>query len=124
MEASHHTFFIRSWRILYFLPLCLIACDTDDVDAQSPSVVPSVIDAHQQVFPVLNKRELKVLDIGNSYTNDATSLLPQIVEASGVDYERWAGAERDGSLDEMLNIFKNKLTECCHWILYYSQLLG
>lgn len=35
--------------------------------------------------PVLNKPTLKVLDIGNSYTNDATDLLPLIMETSGSD---------------------------------------
>ncbi|MBR0038086.1 MAG: hypothetical protein IJP70_10690 [Bacteroidales bacterium] len=34
---------------------------------------------------VLQKPNLKVLDIGNSYTNDATALLPKIVAASGSD---------------------------------------
>lgn len=35
--------------------------------------------------PISNKAELKVLDIGNSYTVDATALLPQIAKASGAD---------------------------------------
>lgn len=34
---------------------------------------------------VLKKPNLKVLDIGNSYTDDATALLPLIVKNSGVD---------------------------------------
>jgi len=34
---------------------------------------------------VLSKPTLKVLDIGNSFTNDATALLPFITEASGSD---------------------------------------
>lgn len=32
-----------------------------------------------------DKPMLKVLDIGNSFTNGATDLLPQIVDASGSD---------------------------------------
>ena len=39
----------------------------------------------QATHPVLNKPTLKVLDIGNSFTNDATNLLPLITEASGSD---------------------------------------
>ena len=37
--------------------------------------------------PILNlqKTQLRVLDIGNSYTDDSTHYLPQIVTASGVD---------------------------------------
>lgn len=35
--------------------------------------------------PVSDKTELKVLDIGNSYTVDATVLLPYIAKASGAD---------------------------------------
>ena len=37
------------------------------------------------VNSVLQKHNLKVLDIGNSYTNDATDMLPTIVAASGSD---------------------------------------
>jgi len=37
---------------------------------------------------VLNMPTLKVLDIGNSYTNDATELLPLITEASGSDVSK------------------------------------
>lgn len=35
--------------------------------------------------PLLKKPNLKVLDIGNSYTDDATAMLPLIVKASGAD---------------------------------------
>lgn len=35
--------------------------------------------------PVIKKAELRVLDIGNSYTNDATNLLPLIAKASKAD---------------------------------------
>lgn len=34
---------------------------------------------------LLKKPNLKVLDIGNSYTDDATAMLPMIVKASGAD---------------------------------------
>lgn len=34
---------------------------------------------------ILTKPNLKVLDIGNSYTDDATAMLPLIVRASGSD---------------------------------------
>ena len=35
--------------------------------------------------PVLRKAEFRILDIGNSYTNDATNLLPLIAKASETD---------------------------------------
>lgn len=35
--------------------------------------------------PVFSQSTLKVLDIGNSYTDDATALLPLIAENSGID---------------------------------------
>jgi hypothetical protein len=38
--------------------------------------------------PVLNRPTLKVLDIGNSFTNDATDLLPLIAEVSGSDVSK------------------------------------
>ena len=37
---------------------------------------------------VLKKNELRILDIGNSYTNDATNLLPIIVNASKADLSK------------------------------------
>ena len=54
--------FVKVLSILFFLTFCF------EADA---------------VHPILGKPTLKVLDIGNSFTNDATDLLPLIVEASG-----------------------------------------
>lgn len=56
--------FVRTITTLFLLTICLMADAT---------------------HPVLNKPTLKVLDIGNSYTNDATELLSLITKASGSD---------------------------------------
>ena len=55
--------FLRTTTFLLFA-ICLLACSAEDVQ---------------------NKPTLKVLDIGNSFTNDATDLLPLIAESSGSD---------------------------------------
>ena len=49
--------------------------------------VTESITAPKMYNPILNlqKDQFKVLDIGNSYTDDSTHYLPQIVTASGVD---------------------------------------
>ncbi len=49
-----------------------------------------IIDAIPDIYikasdSILTKPNLKVLDIGNSYTNDATAMLPLIVKYSGAD---------------------------------------
>lgn len=52
------------------------------------AVLLSVLLAWGEVYAqdsLLTKAHLKVLDIGNSYTDDATALLPLIAEASGSD---------------------------------------
>ena len=56
--------FFKTITTFLLLAICLMACSAEDVQ---------------------NKPTLKVLDIGNSFTNDATDLLPLIVEASGSD---------------------------------------
>ena len=56
--------FVRTIILSFILSICFIADAT---------------------HPVLSKPTLKVLDIGNSYTTDATDLLPLITEASGAD---------------------------------------
>lgn len=61
---------------------CLISlgsCRSRIADPEMPEWDDASIEA------VLKKPNLKVLDIGNSYTNDATALLPTVVKNSGVD---------------------------------------
>lgn len=53
------------------LAVCLMTCSAEVQEKPTPKVE--------------DKPTLKVLDIGNSYTNDATNLLPLITEASGSD---------------------------------------
>ncbi len=71
--------------------------------------------------PVLKKAELRVLDIGNSYTLDATNLLPLIAEASKADlstmclyqcyrsggsYKNWVDVYNDNDNAETYKISK------------------
>ena len=63
--------------------------------------------------PVLNKSTLKVLDIGNSFTNDATDLLPLIVEASGSDVSNlclYKAIRSSGSFKSWYNVYYDKDT--------------
>ena len=63
---------------------CLIslgACKSRIADPEMPEWDDASIEA------VLKKPNLKVLDIGNSYTNDAVALLPRVVKNSGADVE-------------------------------------
>lgn len=84
--------FDRTIATLFLLTICLMA------DA-----------AH----PVLNKPTLKVLDIGNSYTNDATGLLPPIVEASGSDVSKmclYKAIRSSGTLKSWYDVYCDKDT--------------
>ena len=69
---------------LYITILLLTAsftgCERDPI---SPEPLPEPRDLTLQ--EVLKKPNLKVLDIGNSYTNGAVAFLPQIVKTSDVD---------------------------------------
>ena len=63
--------------------------------------------------PVLNKPTLKVLDIGNSFTNDATDLLPLITEASGSDVSNiclYKAIRSSGSLKSWYDVYCDKDT--------------
>lgn len=56
---------------------------------------------------------LKVLDIGNSLTNDATDLLPLVVEASGADVSNiclYKAVRSNGSLKSWYNVYYDKDT--------------
>ena len=68
--------------LLGFLCSCVVSCSKTDS-------VLEVEEDFEFVFSpsdsVLLKPDLKVLDIGNSYTNDATSLLPFLVKKLGLD---------------------------------------
>ena len=61
---------------------CLISLGSCRSRIADPEM-PEWDDASIEV--VLKKPNLKVLDIGNSYTNDATALLPTVVKNSGAD---------------------------------------
>ena len=60
---------------------------------------------------VLKKNELRILDIGNSYTNDATNLLPIIVNASKADLSKFCiyKCHRGGaSFKTWVDVFNDK----------------
>ncbi|MBR5391659.1 MAG: DUF4886 domain-containing protein [Prevotella sp.] len=60
--------------------------------------------------PVLNKTELRVLDIGNSYTNDATALLPLITSESKSDVSNlclYKAIRGGGSFKSWYDVYHN-----------------
>ena len=64
--------------------------------------------------PVIKKAELRILDIGNSYTIDATSLLPQIAKASKADLSTmclYRCYRSGGSFKNWVDIYNDKDTE-------------
>jgi len=66
------------------------------------------------IHPVLTKPTLKVLDIGNSYTTDATAMLRQVTEASGSDISNICLYKADrsgGSLKDWCNVYNDKDTK-------------
>ena len=63
--------------------------------------------------PILNKATLRVLDIGNSFTNDATNLLPLIAEASGSDISNiclYKAVRSSGTLKSWYDVYCDKDT--------------
>lgn len=83
--------FLRATTVLLFA-FCLLACSAEDVQ---------------------NKPTLKVLDIGNSFTNDATDLLPLIVEASGSDVSNiclYKAIRSSGSFKSWYDVYCDKDT--------------
>lgn len=89
-------------RVLLFLTLCFVRSSL-------------------AITPILEKPTLKVLDIGNSYTIDATNLLPLIAESSGSDlsniclyrcyrgsasFKKWVDIYNDNDLTSSYTISK------------------
>ena len=61
----------------------------------------------------LKKNGLKILDIGNSYTQDATDVLPDIVEASGMDDSDmclWTLIRSNGSFKSWYDCYEDRDT--------------
>ena len=95
--------FIRAIILFFLFTICLLA------DA---------------VHPVLSKPTLKVLDIGNSYTINATTLLPLVTEASGSNISNMClyKAIRGGaSFKNWYDVYCDKDTTHCYTI---SKVLG
>ena len=84
--------FVKVLSIFFFLTFCF------EADA---------------VHPILGKPTLKVLDIGNSFTNDAIDLLPLIAEASGSDVSKvclYKAIRSSGSLKNWYDVYCDKDT--------------
>ena len=64
--------------------------------------------------PNLHKEQLKILDIGNSYTVDATHYLPQIIAAAGVDISNiclYTAVRGGGSFKSWFDTYHDKDTK-------------
>lgn len=73
--------FAKCLLALFLLFFMITSCSqTDDV-----IVYPHEVGLLRPSDSILLKPNLKVLDIGNSYTNDATAYLPDLVKKLGVD---------------------------------------
>ena len=87
---------------------CIYACGIiEDVETQEEWIQQQDATIHQ----VLKKSELRILDIGNSYTNDATALLPQIVDASHVnlnDFCLYKAIRSGASLKSWCNVYHDQ----------------
>lgn len=70
-----------SWVTVLFVLTCLSCSDTNELQGIEEEAI------FQPSDKVLLKPDLKVLDIGNSYTEDATAYLPYLVEQLGVDVD-------------------------------------
>ena len=69
------------------------------------------LSTYADINSLLQKPNLKVLNIGNSYTNDATSYLKQIVNASGSDIDDmclYKATRGSGSFKSWYNAYYNK----------------
>ena len=61
----------------------------------------------------LQKEQLRVLDIGNSYTNDSTHYLPQLVSAAGIDVSNmclYKAIRASGSFRHWYDVYHDKDT--------------
>lgn len=83
------------------------------------------IQLHSQdkILDVLKKDQLKVLDIGNSYTDDATSMLSQLVKANGTDVNDmclYKAVISAGSFKDWYNVYHDQ----CNKKVSVNKVLG
>ena len=81
-------------------------------------IYPTVVSGQQAVDnndttdkDFLQKEHLKILDIGNSYTQDATALLPLVVDASGADMSDvclWTITRSGGSFKSWYDCYEDR----------------
>ena len=99
------------WRI-FILTVCVLLSALC-MSAQAGTATDSIF----------HREHLKILDIGNSYTKDATDLLPRIVRASGSDVgdmALWTLVRSGGSFKTWCDCYEDKDTR--HY--YLNNTLG
>ena len=97
---------MKSGNLLVFLTICFVSgCSAKDIIID---IKPDILEA------VLTKSDLKVLDIGNSYTEDATRMLPYVIESTESNLDGFAlyKAVRGGaSFRTWCDVYEDKDTE-------------
>lgn len=82
-----------------------------------PSEFVAVRDYNAEVLKVLKKDSLRILDIGNSYTDDATAMLDQVAKACGVDLSTlgiYTAVRQWGSFKSWVDCYYDNDTEAYH----------
>lgn len=80
---------MKQLMLFSVLAALLFGCiDNSDNHWEIPQLPPSEHRPLSEVLDVLSKDSLLILDIGNSYTDDATEMLADVAEASGVDVSK------------------------------------
>ena len=74
---------MKSWHYIFLLIILHVSCTQDDELSWEKN--EDVLIGMYNPPLDLQKETLRVLDIGNSYTDDATHYLPLLTEASGID---------------------------------------
>lgn len=111
---------IKACRHFLSLVLCVIvlgfhleSCETVKTDTAPV--------AHVEIDPFLQKEIIRILDIGNSYTDDATAFLPMLVEADkinlggfnlykavrgGASFKSWYDVYNDNDIGHIYTVHK------------------
>ncbi len=105
-------------RLILLTILSAVLCSCSD-DHEEPVVDSSVVieEYEPRVLNVLRKDSLRILDIGNSYTDDATAMLAQVAEACGVDVSTvgiYTAVRGWGSFKSWLDCYNDKDDQAYH----------
>lgn len=94
-SIQFNTYLFANMKLISILLPCLllVACDKDaDVPSNTPDDIVaayrSINSNSSRTADVLMKDSLRVLDIGNSYTTDATAMLPLVFDSLHIDASR------------------------------------